>query len=170
METLHVLSNSYLDFLWDAFYFFVWFWLFAGVCNKLIALFEIYSQNVLINVNSLSVLEDSYIKQVVVDGSICILVSNLFPDAMAYWKEWKANYLSNQQYALKVCVLNILYQGSCQFWKDIYFIMEKILMLYLGYILSKFYPPPPPPPKKFFSVPGSMFLPSANKCYRLCIA
>ena len=48
------------------------------------ALFEIYSQNVLINVNSLSVLEDSYIKQVVVDGSICILVSNLFPDAMAY--------------------------------------------------------------------------------------
>ena len=38
----------------------------------------------------------------------------------------------------------------CQFWKDIYFIMEKILMLYLGYILSKFYPPPPPPQKKFF--------------------
>ena len=40
-------------------------------------------------------------------------------------------------------------------------------MLYLGYILSKFYPPPQ---KKFFSIPGSMFLPSANKCYRLCIA
>ena len=59
----------------------------------------------------------------------------------------------------------------CQFWKDIYFIMEKILMLYLGYILSKVYPPPPPPPKKnFFSIPGSKFLPSANKCYRLCIA
>ena len=38
----------------------------------------------------------------------------------------------------------------CQFWKDIYFIMEKILMLYLGYILSKFYPPPPPPQKNFF--------------------
>ena len=43
-------------------------------------------------------------------------------------------------------------------------------MLYLGYILSKFYPPPPPPKKNFFSIPGSMFLPSANKCYRLCIA